>query len=63
MNWLTISERTAEQMQPIVDGSAQAFQYCSDGASVYEALNYHRGYHLVHPSQVKKKKRLSRVKA
>ena len=47
MSWLVITERTEETMQPIIDEAPPAFQYCSDGFSTYEALNYHRGLHLV----------------
>jgi len=47
MSWLVVTERTAEAMQPIVDESQIAFQYCSDAFSTYEALNYHQGLHLV----------------
>jgi IS1 family transposase len=47
MSWLVVTERTAETMQPIVDQSQTAFQYCTDGFTTYEALNYHQGLHLV----------------
>ena len=47
MSWLVVIERTAETMQPIVDQSQTAFQYCTDGFTTYEALNYHQGLHLV----------------
>src|SRR5262245_23871166 len=54
MSWLVVTERTTQSMQPIVDDApkvarcgAIAFQYCSDGLTTYEALNYHAGLHLV----------------
>lgn len=47
MSWLVVTERTAETMQPIIDQAPIAFQYCTDGFSTYEALNYHQGLHLV----------------
>jgi IS1 family transposase len=47
MSWLVVSERTQETMQPIIDDAPVAFQYCSDGFSTYEALNFHQGLHLV----------------
>jgi insertion element IS1 protein InsB len=47
MSWLVVTERTAEKLQPIVDDAPIAFQYCTDGWTTYEALNYHTGLHLV----------------
>jgi IS1 family transposase len=47
MSWLVVTERNEATMQPIVDDAPNAFQYCTDGFTVYEALNYHRGLHLV----------------
>jgi insertion element IS1 protein InsB len=47
MSWQVVSARTPETMQPIIDEAPPAGQYCSDGFVVYEALNYHRGSHLV----------------
>ncbi len=51
MSWQVVTERTVETMQPIIDDAPDdapaAFQYCTDGFSTYEALNYHRGVHLV----------------
>ena len=47
MSWLVVNERTVEIMQPIIDQAPPAFQYCTDGFSTYEALNYHQGLHLV----------------
>ena len=42
-----VTERTTETMQPIVDTAPIAFQYCTDGLTTYESLNYHTGLHLV----------------
>lgn len=47
MSWLVVTDRTTETLQPIVDGAPIAFQYCTDGLTTYEALNYHTGLHLV----------------
>ena len=47
MSWLVVTERTPETMQPIIDDAPPAFQYCIDGFSTYETLNYHHGLHLV----------------
>jgi len=47
MSWLVVTERTVETMQPIVDQAPTAFQYCTDGFTTYDALNYHQGLHLV----------------
>jgi IS1 family transposase len=47
MSWLVVTERTETTMQPIIDDAPAAFQYCSDGFSTYETLNYHQGRHLV----------------
>ncbi len=47
MSWLVVSERTEATMQAIIDDAPTAFQYCSDGFSTYETLNYHQGLHLV----------------
>jgi hypothetical protein len=47
MSWLVVTARTTETLQPIVDDAPIAFQYCSDGLTTYEALNYHSGLHLV----------------
>lgn len=47
MTWLVVTDRTAETMQPIVDQAPTAFQYCTDGLTTYDALNYHTGLHLV----------------
>ena len=51
MSWLVVTERTTENMQPIVDQAPIAFQYCTDGFTTYEALNYHQGLHLVAPAK------------
>ena len=42
-----VTERTTETMQLIVDQAPTAFQYCTDGFTTYDALNYHQGLHLV----------------
>lgn len=47
MSWAVVTERTPGTMQPLVDQAPPAFQYCTDGLSTYEALNYHQGSHLV----------------
>jgi insertion element IS1 protein InsB len=47
MSWLVVTERTTERLQPIVDDAPIAFQYCTDGLTTYEALNYRTGLHLV----------------
>ena len=47
MSWLVVTERTTETMQPIINNAPTAFQYCSDGFSAYDTLNYHTGFHLV----------------
>jgi IS1 family transposase len=47
MSWQVVTERTVETMQPIIDDAPAAFQYCSDGFSTYDALNYPPGLHLV----------------
>ena len=47
MSWLVVTERTTQTMQPIIDQAPTAFQYCTDGFTTYEALNYHQGLHLV----------------
>jgi IS1 family transposase len=47
MSWRVVTERTVETMQPVIDDAPPAFQYCTDGFSTYELLNYHRGLHLV----------------
>ena len=51
MSWLVVTERTQETMQPIVDDAPTAFQYCTDGFTVYDALNYHCGLHRVAPGK------------
>jgi len=51
MSWRVVTERTAETMQPVIDDAPAAFQYCTDGFSTYETLNYHRGLHLVAPGK------------
>jgi len=49
MSWLVVTERTTttETLQAIVEDSGIAFQYCTDGLTTYEALDYHSGLHLV----------------
>lgn len=47
MSWLVVTARTAEALQAIVDEAPIAFQYCTDGWTTYEVLNYHTGVHLV----------------
>jgi IS1 family transposase len=47
MSVLVTAQRDAATLQPIVDQAPPAFQYCTDGLTSYEALNYHRGLHLV----------------
>ena len=47
MSWQVVTTRTAATMQPIIDDAPAAFQYCTDGFSTYETLNYHQGLHLV----------------
>jgi IS1 family transposase len=47
MSWQVVTERTVETMQPIIDDAPAAFQYCSDGFSTSDALNYPPGLHLV----------------
>ena len=52
MSWLVVTERTTETMQLIVDQAPTAFQYCTDGFTTYDALNYHQGLHLVASSHM-----------
>ena len=47
MSWLVVTERTTQTLQAIVDDAPIAFQYCTDGLTTYDALNYHTGLHLV----------------
>jgi IS1 family transposase len=47
MSWDVASDRTGETIQSVVDRAPNAFQYCTDGHSGYEAVNWHRGLHLV----------------
>ena len=47
MSWLVVTQRDADSLQPIVDQAPIAFQYCTDGLTTYESLNYHTGLHLV----------------
>ena len=47
MSWLVVTDRTTETIQPIVDQAPTAFQYCTDGLTTYDALDYHTGLHLV----------------
>ena len=51
MSWRVVTQRTEATMQPIIDEAPAAFQYCTDGFSTYEALNYHQGLHLVAPGK------------
>lgn len=47
MSWRVVTERSSEVCQGLVDELPHAFQYCTDGFSVYQSLNYHLGLHLV----------------
>lgn len=47
MSWQVVTTRTAATLQPIIDDAPAVFQYCTDGFSTYETLNYHQGLHLV----------------
>ena len=47
MSFLVVTQRTEADLQPIIDQAPIAFQYCTDGLSTYEALNYHTAFHLV----------------
>jgi IS1 family transposase len=47
MSWLVVTQRDHDTLQPIVDDAPTAFQYCTDGLTAYELLNYHTGLHLV----------------
>lgn len=51
MSWQVVMVRDAAALQPVVDQAPRAFQYCTDGLSAYEALNYHGGLHLVAPGK------------
>lgn len=52
MSWLVVAQRDHDTLQPIVDAAPMAFQYCTDGLTAYEALNYHTGLHLVAPGKL-----------
>lgn len=47
MSFLVVTQRTEADLQPIIDQAPIAFQYCTDGLSTYEALNYHTAFHLI----------------
>jgi IS1 family transposase len=46
MNCQEVIECAAETVQTIIDKAPAAFQYCTDGFSIYATLNYH-GLQLV----------------
>ncbi len=47
MSWTVASDRTTQTIQTVIEGVTNAFQYCTDGYTAYEAVNWHRGWHLV----------------
>ena len=47
MSWEVATDRTSASIQIVIDRVPDAFQYCTDGHTGYEAVNWHRGFHLV----------------
>ena len=46
-----MTERSTENMQEIVDEAPITFQYCTDGFSTDDVLDYHQGRHLIEPGK------------
>ena len=51
LGWRVVTHRTEAVTQQLIDEAPNAFQYCTDGFSVYDGRDYHRGYHLVAPGK------------
>jgi len=51
LGWRAVTERSEAVVQHLIDEAPHAFQYCTDGFSVYVGRNYHRGWHLVAPGK------------
>jgi IS1 family transposase len=47
MSWEVATDRTSQTIQIVIDRVPNAFQYCTDGCTSYEGVNWHRGFHLV----------------
>lgn len=47
MSWAVSADRTSASIQRVIDQVRDVFQYCTDGHTGYEAVNWHQGWHLV----------------